>query len=172
MSLLRKIVEIFQVQTGQSTETFERLGTAPVCQSTQAEIVEAVEIEVPLPAESASLMSVTEPVLEVPPVVVEYMQPVPVAECVEPAPTHAATCAHAASVVEYMTPAVVDVPVMAQSQTLSVQRVQKTVEVPQIQFIDKLVDSHVNMRSVPEVEHVVLYTCDCAHGASTGTVPC
>ena len=40
-------------------KTFESLGTAPVCQSTQAEIVEAVEIEVPLPAESASLMCVT-----------------------------------------------------------------------------------------------------------------
>ena len=40
-------------------------------------------------------------------------------------------------------------------KTVEVPRVQKTVEVPQIQFIDKLVDSHVNMRSVPEVEHVV-----------------
>ena len=48
---------------------------------------------------------------------------------------------------------VADVPVARPRQTLSVQRVQKTVEVPQIQFIDKLVDS--NMRSVPEVEHVV-----------------
>ena len=28
-------------------------------------------------------------------------------------------------------------------------------EVPQIQFIDKLIDSHVNMRFDPEVEHVV-----------------
>ena len=46
-------------------------------------------------------------------------------------------------------------PVARPRQTLSVQRVQKTVELPQIQFIDKLVDSHVNMRSVPEVEHVV-----------------
>ena len=44
---------------------------------------------------------------------------------------------------------------VAYRQVPLVQRVQKTVEVPQIQFIDKLVDSHVNMRSVPEVEHVV-----------------
>ena len=51
---------------------------------------------------------------------------------------------------------VADVPVARPRQTLSVQRVQKTMEVPQIQFIDKLVGSHVNMRSVPEVEHVVL----------------
>ena len=45
---------------------------------------------------------------------------------------------------------------VAHRQVPLVQRVQKTVEVPQIQFIDKLVDSHVNMRFVPEVEHVVL----------------
>ena len=50
---------------------------------------------------------------------------------------------------------VADVPVARPRQTLSVQRVQNSVEVPQIQFIDKLFDSHVNMRSVPEVEHVV-----------------
>ena len=36
---------------------------------------------------------------------------------------------------------VVDVPVMAQRQVFSVQSVQKMVEVPQIQFIDKLVDT-------------------------------
>ena len=93
LQAVEKIVETRETQMIQSTQTSEKLGTAPVCQSTQAEIAEAVEIEVPIPAESASLMSV--------------------------------------------------------------QRVQKTVEVPQIQFIDKLVDSHVNMRSVPEVEHVV-----------------
>ena len=44
---------------------------------------------------------------------------------------------------------------VAHRQVPLVQRVQKTVEVPEIQFIDKLVGSHVNMRSVPEVEHVV-----------------
>ena len=57
------------VETCQSTQTSESLGTLPVCQSTQAEIVEAVEIKVPLPADSASPMSVTEPVLEIPPIV-------------------------------------------------------------------------------------------------------
>ena len=86
------------VETGQSTQTFESLGTAHVCQSTQAEIAEAVEIEVPIPAESASLMSV--------------------------------------------------------------QRVQKTVEMPQIQFIDKLEVEHVvptpvteHMASTPAQSH-------------------
>ena len=95
--VVEKIVEIPQLQiVGEivrDTQTSDSLGMAPVRQGVQAEIGEVVEIEVPIPAESASLMSV--------------------------------------------------------------QRVQKTVGVPQIQFIDKLVDSHVNMRSVPEVEHVV-----------------
>ena len=36
---------------------------------------------------------------------------------------------------------------VAHRQVPLVQRVQKTLEVHQIQFIDKLVDSHVNMRS-------------------------
>ena len=64
-----KIDEILEIRTDMDTQIFESLGTAPVCRSTQAEIVEAVEIEVPLPAESVSPMSVTEPVLEVPQIV-------------------------------------------------------------------------------------------------------
>ena len=67
--IVEKSAEDPQTQTIQGTQTSEKLATAPVCRSTQAEIVEAVEIEVPLPAESASPMSVTEPVLEVPPIV-------------------------------------------------------------------------------------------------------
>ena len=51
------------VETGQSTQTFESLGTALACQSTQAEIAEEVEIEVPLPAESGPPMFVKAPVL-------------------------------------------------------------------------------------------------------------
>ena len=66
---VEKSAEDPQTQTIHGAQTSEKLGTAPVCRSTQAEIVEAVEIEVPLPAESASPMSVTEPVLEVPPIV-------------------------------------------------------------------------------------------------------
>ena len=140
------------------TQTFESLGTAPVCQTTQAEIVEAVEIEVPLPAEYASLMSVTEPVLEVPPVVVEYMQPVPVQQTVEvPQVQYIDKAVDVPVAVQRQVPSietvqktveipqtqhidkVADVLVARPCQTLSVQRVQKTVEVPQIQFIDKLV---------------------------------
>ena len=170
---------IIQVKINQGTmhietpelQFLDKVDDMPVVvprQVAQGEIVEAVEIEVSLPAESASLMSVTEPVLEVP-VVVEYMQPVPVAEYVEPAPAHAATCAHAASVVEYTTPAVVDVPVVWQRQapvtdrTMDVpvvlqrqgpatQAVEQTVEVPQVQYIDKAVDVPVVVqRQVPRL---------------------
>ena len=169
---LQKTVETPETQMIQSAHTSESLRNAPVHQVAQGEIVEAVVIEVPLPAESASLMSVTEPVSEVPPVVVECMQPVPVAEYVEPAPAHAATCAHAASVVKYMTPAVVDVPVVWQRQAPvtdrimdvpvvlqrqgpAIQAVQQTVEVPQVQYIDNAVDVPVVVqRQVPSIETV------------------
>ena len=56
-----KIVETRGTQTIQSTQTSEKLGTAPVCRSTQAEIVEAVEIGALLPAESAVLVPVAVP---------------------------------------------------------------------------------------------------------------
>ena len=49
-----KIVETRGTQTIQSTQTSEKLGTAPVCRSTQAEIVEAVEIGAIPHTESAS----------------------------------------------------------------------------------------------------------------------
>merc|ERR1711991_1015197 len=80
----------------QGTQTSESLGTAPVRQVAQAEIVEVVEMGAPLPAESAPPMFVTAPVLEAPPPVVEYVAPAP-----------AVTYAHATSapVVEYVAPA-------------------------------------------------------------------
>ena len=95
LHVVEKTVEIFQFQTVQSTQTLESLGTAPVFQLTQAEIVEAVEIGAPLPTESGPPMFVTAPVLEVPPVHVE--QPVLAAEYV--APAHAITYSHAVPVV-------------------------------------------------------------------------
>ena len=154
---LQKTVETPETQMIQSTHTSESLGNAPVHQVAQGEIVEAVEIEVPLPAESASLMSVTEPVLEVPPVVVEYMQPVPVAEYVEPAPAHAATCAHAASIVEYMTPAVVDVPVVWQRQAPVIDRIMDVPVVWQRQapVTDRIMDVPVVLqRQGPAIQAV------------------
>ena len=70
------------------TQTSESLSTAFVRQVAQAEVVEAVEIGVPLLAESASPRFVKAP-SEAPPVVVECAS---VAEYVEPAlvVTHAA----------------------------------------------------------------------------------
>merc|ERR1712135_264711 len=78
LQIVEKIVEIPEIQTVQGTQTSESLGTAPVRQVAQAEIVEVVEIGAPLPAESAPPMFVTAPVLEAPPApVVEYVAPAP-----------------------------------------------------------------------------------------------
>ena len=63
---------------------------------TQAEIGEVIEIGAPIPAESASPIFVTAPVLENSP------QPVPAAYV---APARAITYAHAAPVVEFVIPA-------------------------------------------------------------------
>merc|ERR1712064_129760 len=50
---------------------------------------------------------------------------------------------------------VVDVPVIMQRQVPAVQRVQKMVEVPQLQFIDRVVDIPVvQQRQVPTVQTV------------------
>ena len=60
-------------------QTLKSLSTAPVCRSTQAEIVEAVEIGAIPPTESVRLMFVTTPVLETPRFVAEYVQLAPAA---------------------------------------------------------------------------------------------
>merc|ERR1712209_380195 len=50
---------------------------------------------------------------------------------------------------------VVDIPVVQQRQVPTVQTVQKTVEVPQLQFIDKVVDIPVvAQRQIPMVQTV------------------
>ena len=154
LHVVEKIVEIVQFQTVQRTQTFESLGTAPVCQLTQAEIVEAVEIGAPLPAESGPPIFVTAPVLEVPPVDVE--QPVLVAEYV--APARAITYAHAVPVVRGTSDhidsgadslpcygadrhldSVEDIPVMQQNLLLTAQTVQKAEEIPQVRHIGRVV---------------------------------
>ena len=52
LQTVEKNFEIPQIQMVQGTQTSESLGTAPVRQLPQAEIVEAAEIGAPLPAES------------------------------------------------------------------------------------------------------------------------
>ena len=148
LQIVKQIVETPETQTIQSSQTFESLGTAPVCQLTQA-----VDVPVVVQRLVPSIETVQKTV-EVPQTQhIDKVVDVPVAR-----PRQTPIIPKVQRTVE--TPRiqfmdrVVDVPVMAHSQTLSVQRVQKTVEVPQIQFIDKLVDSHVNMRSDPEMEHV------------------
>ena len=75
------MIEILaETQTIQSARTSESSVTAPVCQTTQVEIGEVIEIGASIPAESASSIFVTAPVLENSPVVVGSEQPAHVAE--------------------------------------------------------------------------------------------
>ena len=98
LHVVEKIVDNPQIQMVQGTQTSESLGTAPVRQVAQVEIVEAVEIGAPLPAESGPPMFVKAPVLEDPVVVAynpllswstwrTYAQRDSGVECVTPAPT-------------------------------------------------------------------------------------
>ena len=68
-----------ETQMIQSARTSESSVTIPVCQMTQAEIGEVIEIGASIPAESASSILVTVPVLENFPVVVGSDQPAHVA---------------------------------------------------------------------------------------------
>ena len=83
----KQMVEIpAETQVIQSARTSESSVTAPVCQMTQAEIGEVIEIGASIPAESASSILVTAPVLENSPVVVGSEQPAHVAEYMALAP--------------------------------------------------------------------------------------
>ena len=187
LQIVKKTVETPEVQTVRCTQTSESLGNAPVCRSTQAEIVEAVEIEVPLPAESASPMSVTEPVLEVPPIVGKIDE---IPEIRTDVGTQTSESVGTA-LVEDTEASVLKTPdsikahdqaslkttrnpngesypafasekswneasgkTVAHRQVPLVQKIQKMVEVPQIQYIDKVVDGPVEMQPAPEMELV------------------
>ena len=143
-----KIVETRGTQTIQSTQTSEKLGTAPVCRSTQAEIVEAVEIGALLPAESAVLVPVAVPktfnsprvqlidkVVSIPVMAQRQVPSAPRVQKIVEMPKVQFSDGH------------VDMPVVAQRQVPMIPNVQKTVEVPQIQYIDKIVDAPVVARS-------------------------
>ena len=67
---LQIVEQTVETQMIQLTQTSESLSTAPLCQMTQAKVVEAVEIRTRLPAEPRRPAFVTAPVLENPPVVV------------------------------------------------------------------------------------------------------
>ena len=95
LQIVEKTAKTPETQTIQGTRTFESMGTATARQ--------VVEIEASLPAESASPIFDTAPVLEVPPVSVEHIQPVPATEYMAPART--ITDAHANPIVEYVAPA-------------------------------------------------------------------
>ena len=108
LQIVEQIVETPETQTIQGARTSERSGTAPVCQVTQVETGEVIEIGASIPAESASPIFVTAPVVENSPVVVGSVQPALVAEYMGFAPK--VTCAHTAPVVEDATvaPAIVN----------------------------------------------------------------
>ena len=53
---MEKIVEIPEIQTNQDTQTFERVGAAPVCRVCFAETLDVVEFVPPLRAESGPPM--------------------------------------------------------------------------------------------------------------------
>ena len=137
-----KIVETRGTQKIQSTQTSEKLGTAPACRSTQAEIVQAVEIGALLLAESAVLVPVAVPKTFNSPRVqlIDRVVDIPVM-----AQRHVPSAPRVQKIVEMskvqFSDRHVDMPVVAQRQ------VQKTVEVPQIQYIDKIVDAPVVARS-------------------------
>ena len=59
--IIGQFVETPETQMNQSAQTSERSGTAPVCQVTQTEIREVIEIGASIPAESASSILVTAP---------------------------------------------------------------------------------------------------------------
>ena len=100
LQIIGEIVEIPEIQTVQCTQTCESLGTAPVREVAPADTVEVVELVPPLPAQSAPPMFATTPAVELPPVVVEDIQPTPMDEYVAPAP--AVTYAAPDPVVKYV----------------------------------------------------------------------
>ena len=145
--IVEKTAETPEIQMVRGTETSESLSIAPACQLAQARTVEAVEIgAIPL-TESARPIFVTTPVLETPPA--EYVQLAPAVEFVALAP--AVTYGHAAAD---------PVTTVAPTSAPRVQKIVETLEVPQIQYIDKIVDAPVVARS----EDVSVGTSDEEHG--------
>ena len=147
LQIVKKTVETPEVQMVRCTQTSESLGTAPVCRSTQAEIVEAVEIGAIPHTESASSLFVATPVSENPPVrFTDRVVDIPVM-----AQRQVPSAPRVQKIVEMpkvqFSDGHVDMPVVAQRQVPMIPNVQKTVEVPQIQYIDKIVDAPVVARS-------------------------
>ena len=121
LQIVEKPAETPRTQTIQGTRTSESLGHEPVRQVAQEENVEMIKIGAPLPAESASPISVTAPVMGVLPVV---------------APARAITYAHGAPVVEYVTPdphveeIAIPVPQVMTQEVLVPVAVPKTLDPP------------------------------------------
>ena len=79
------VVQLVQIPLVQDTQS-QTIQDTVVRHVQLAETVEMVEVRSPLPADSAPPMCVMAPVVVVPPVVVEDVQPAPVVEFVAPVP--------------------------------------------------------------------------------------
>ena len=111
--------------------------------------MEAVEIGIPLPAESASPRCVKALVLEAPPVVVEYVQPTPVVMQGTVPTGDAVQKTVEVPQIQHIEN-IVNIPVVSQRQALTIHT--ETVEVSQNQFFHRVVDVPV----------VTAETCSCS----------
>ena len=74
VQIIEKTLEFRVVQTAQCTRTPESLETVPVCEMKPVVTVEMVEAESPLTAVPVSPLSMTAPVVDVPPVMMQCAQ--------------------------------------------------------------------------------------------------
>ena len=82
VQFIENIVETPEIHSVQGAKASRSFGTAPVRHVNFAEIVEVVEVEPLLPDESLPVF-MTAAVVDVPPVMVEDVQPAPMAESVQ-----------------------------------------------------------------------------------------
>ena len=95
LQIIAKFVETPEIRSVQGPQTSVSLGHAPIRPMKDADIVDVVEVNSPLPAKSAPLVCVAAHVVDVPPVALERAQPAPVINYVAPGPAVALAAAPA-----------------------------------------------------------------------------
>ena len=145
LQIVKKTVETPEVQTVRCTQTSESLGTAPFCQAAQAETVEAVEIEqrqnhmvqtVQMPIETPQLQ-----IVDVPGVVQQTVK-----ELKSKFEVGHTNKVHARNQPDKNRWRKKQEFEATQRQVPAIRSVQKTVEVPRVQYIDKVADIPVDMQ--------------------------
>ena len=163
--VVEKMVQTPVIQTVKGTQTSESLGTAPVSQAAQVEIVEAVEIGAPIPADSGPPMFVK--VLEIPVVVEHVQRGSNTYRCFSGPSDHIESGAD--SLPNYSADrhgtnrhcdSVEDTPLAQQSLSPTAQTVQKTANVPQMQYNDKVVEVPVVMQRPDPILQTVQKTTE------------